>query len=69
MIENLQKFEEKQKKSLMQTIWSKLRIWLDDLVRTIWFWEKSTISKNPSNRISTELDRYENKKISQSKPF
>ncbi len=71
MTPDLSKFEEKHKKSLLETIGSTLWLWLEDLMHTIGIgkkpWNKEERKSFKKNQIPLELDKYENAKIAKSK--
>ena len=65
-MEDLKKFEEKHKESIFQTLGSQLRLWLEELMRTMWFGAKHE-KNNPGKQILKDLDKYENKVINSRK--
>lgn len=69
MITDLKKFEEKRKTNIANTIWSGLRLGVEELSRTVSGTKKPS-AKGESlakNQISSELDKYETAKIERHK--
>jgi len=69
MTTDLKKFEEKRKTNIADTIWSSLRLGVEELWRAVSGSKKTgkkweAIAKN---QISTELDKYETAKIERHK--
>lgn len=62
-MEDLKKFEEKNKESILKVLWGQLRLWLEDLMRTIWIGSKSENKWKSSKQITTDMDRQENRMI------
>jgi len=57
----LKKFEEKRKRSLMEAIWTRFWLGLEELMRVVGVaWSKSDDIKWKWNHIWMDLDKYEN---------
>lgn len=63
-LEVLEHHTKKQKESLMQTIGTRLRLGLDELMRTVGVGSnKKNKQTSNSHQITSELEKYENKLI------
>jgi len=67
MSKSIKDFEKKQKDSLMKTIWDNLRVWLEELAHTFWFWKKSNKQKLRHDQISIDMEKQENVVIEERK--
>ncbi len=65
---DLEKFEIQNKKSIFNAISTNFSLWLDEIVRVMWFGKQSHDEKwHSKNQISLSDDKYENNMISKKK--